>query len=142
MNKYPGTTFAGAVTDNTSVNKSAWQILKRNHPSMFFHGCVSHGCQLMVKDIFAATKTKKGGQPEPTYPKGYPFEGMLQLAIDCKDLVKFFGDGLPADDRRQLEDLLFFIPEDEQVASTEERKMLLCDQLTQYVIAARREKTA
>lgn len=89
MQKYPDTSFAGAVTDNTSANKAAWEIMKINHPSMFFHGCVSHGLHLMVKDIFAATKTKKSGQSEPTYPDGYPFETMLQLATDCKDVVKF-----------------------------------------------------
>jgi hypothetical protein len=90
MNKYPDTKFAGVVTDNASAYKSAWQMLKQRHPTMFFHGCVSHGLHLMVKDTFAATKTKKAGLPEPTYPEGYPFEEMLQLAVDCKDLVKFF----------------------------------------------------
>lgn len=59
---------------------------------MFFHGCVSHGLHLLVKDIFAATKTKKPGYLEPSYPNGYPFEEMLQLAADCKDLVKFFNN--------------------------------------------------
>jgi len=54
------------------------------------HGCVSHGLNLMVKDIFAASKTKNAGQLEATYPDDYPFEEMIQLAIDCKDLVKFF----------------------------------------------------
>jgi len=90
--KYPHTHFAGAVTDNTSANKGAWEILKGRHPTMFFHGCVSHGLHLLVKDIFAATKTKKAGHLEPTYPDGYPFEEMLQLAVDCKDLVKFFNN--------------------------------------------------
>ena len=90
--KYSQTNFAGAVTDNTSANKAAWEILKDRHPTMFFHGCVSHGLHLLVKDIFAATKTKKPGQLEPSYPNGYPFEEMLQLAADCKDLVKFFNN--------------------------------------------------
>jgi Protein of unknown function (DUF 659)/hAT family C-terminal dimerisation region len=90
ITKYPHTTFAGAVTDNTAANKAAWEILKGRHPTMFFQGCVSHGLHLMVKDIFAATKTKKPGHLEPSYPIGYPFEEMLQLAIDCKDIVKFF----------------------------------------------------
>jgi len=62
IEKYSKTTFAGAVTDNTSANKAAWEILKGRHPTMFFHGCVSHGLHLLVKDIFGATKTKKPGQ--------------------------------------------------------------------------------
>jgi len=92
MQKYPHTSFAGAVTDNTSANKAAWELMKAKHPSKFFHGCVSHGLHLMVKDIFAPTKTKKAGQSESTYPDGYPFEDMLQLATDCKDIVKFFNN--------------------------------------------------
>jgi len=90
--KYKNTNFAGVVTDNTSANKGAWDILKSKHPTMFFHGCVSHGLHLMVRDIFSATKMKKSGQLEPTYPTGYPFEEMLQLALDCKDIVKFFNN--------------------------------------------------
>jgi hypothetical protein len=90
ITKFKDTTFAGAVTDNTSANKNAWKLLKDKYPTMFFHGCVSHGLNLMVKDIFAASKTKKAGQLEATYPDDYPFEEMLQLAADCKDLVKFF----------------------------------------------------
>lgn len=92
IEKYPNTTFSGAVTDNTSANKAAWEILQDKHPTMFFHGCVAHGLHLMVKDIFAATKIKKPGEVEPTYPNDYPFEEMLQLAVDCKDLVKFFNN--------------------------------------------------
>lgn len=92
ISSYPDTNFAGVVTDNTSANKGAWDILKSKHPTMFFHGCVSHGLHLMVKDIFAATKTKKPGEQTATYPTGYPFEEMLQLALDCKDLVKFFNN--------------------------------------------------
>lgn len=54
---------------------------------------------------------------------------------------RFVGEGLPVDTRRDLEDSLVAIPEDGITASTDERKMLLLDQLTQYVIAALREKT-
>jgi hypothetical protein len=43
-----------------------------------------------VKDIFAATKTKKGRDLEPTFPDGFPFESLVQFAVDCKDIVKFF----------------------------------------------------
>ena len=58
--------------------------------SKFFHGCVSHELHLIVKDIYAATKTKKGCSNVATYPVGYPFENMLQFAEDCKEVVKFF----------------------------------------------------
>jgi hypothetical protein len=52
---------AGAVTDNTSTNKKAWGILHDRTPTRLFHGCVSHGKHLMVKDIFAASKRKPPG---------------------------------------------------------------------------------
>jgi len=58
IGKYSQTNFAGAVTDNTSANKAAWEILKDRHPTMFFHGCVSHGLHLLMKDIFAAKKQR------------------------------------------------------------------------------------
>ena len=61
FNAYPSTLFAGAVTDNTSANKNAWQILSKKFPTKYFQGCCSHGLHLLVKDIFAASKTKKPG---------------------------------------------------------------------------------
>lgn len=79
----------GACTDNTSANKSAWKILKKKFPTKFFYGCVSHGLHLFVKDIFAATKTKRGHN-EATYPDNYPFESLLEFAKSCKAVVKFF----------------------------------------------------
>ena len=84
---------AGAVTDNTSTNKKAWRILHDRSPTRFFHGCVSHGLHLMVKDIFAATKRKPpgGGAGEPSvYRDGYPFEYLLHFANACKDVVIYF----------------------------------------------------
>lgn len=87
---YPKTIFAGAITDNTTANKKAWALLYEMHPSMFFQGCTSHGLHLLVKDIFAATKTKKSGHLEPTYPTNYPFEVLLNFVEDCKDIVKLF----------------------------------------------------
>jgi len=84
------TTFAGAVTDNTSTNKKAWGLLNNMFPSRYFQGCASHGLHLFVKDVFAATKTKKAGQAESTYPDQYPFEAILEFVASCKDVVKFF----------------------------------------------------
>ena len=49
-----------------------------------------HGLHLLVKDIFAARKTKIPGNSEPSYPIDYPFEDLLELVEDCKDVVKFF----------------------------------------------------
>ncbi|KAH6600482.1 hypothetical protein BASA50_002268 [Batrachochytrium salamandrivorans] len=81
----------GAVTDNTSTNKKAWRYLKEQNPTRFFHGCVSHGLHLMVKDIFAATKKKSVGSAEPVYPdSGYPFEHLLHFATSCKEIVIHF----------------------------------------------------
>jgi Protein of unknown function (DUF 659) len=83
------TPFVGAFTENTKGNK-AWVIRREKYPTMFFQSCTSHGLHLIVKDIFAATKTKKGSHLEPTYPDGFPFEPLVQFAVDCKDIIKFF----------------------------------------------------
>ena len=80
----------GAVTNNTSANKKAWRILKENNPTLFFHGCISHGLHLIVKDIFAPTKRKPPGGGESVYPQGYPFEHLLNFSISCKEVVSFF----------------------------------------------------
>lgn len=84
-----GIKIAGAVTDNTATNKKAWIELQRRYPTMYFHGCASHGLHLLVKDIFAATKAKRG-RPIADYPEGYPFEYLLNFVQDCKDVVSFF----------------------------------------------------
>jgi len=78
------------VTDNTSTNKKAWGLLQITFPSRYFQGCCSHGLHLFVKDVFAATKTKKAGQVEATYPNQYPFELMLEFIACYKDVVKYF----------------------------------------------------
>jgi hypothetical protein len=57
---------------------------------MFFQGCCSHGLHLIVKDIFGASKTKKRGEVEATFPDGYPFEEMFDFVGDVKALVNFF----------------------------------------------------
>ena len=90
MARYSKTTFAGAVTDNSSANKNAWEQLSRKHPSAYFQGCTSHGLHLLVKDIFASTKTKKAKDSELTYPIDYPFENLLEFIEACKDIVKLF----------------------------------------------------
>ena len=63
---------------------------RKDTPHIFFHGCVSHGLHLLVKDIFAAKKKDVSGGGPAEYPAGYPFEDLLQFAIDCKDVVSFF----------------------------------------------------
>ncbi|KAH9276817.1 hypothetical protein BASA83_000328 [Batrachochytrium salamandrivorans] len=59
IQKYNPTEFAGVVTDNTSTNKKAWTLLREMFPFCYFQGCCFHGIHLLVKDIFAATKTKR-----------------------------------------------------------------------------------
>ncbi len=84
------TVFAGAVTDNTAANKKAWSLLEERFPSFYFQGCCSHGIHLLVKDVFAATKTKKPGDEERTFPIGYPFAQLLTFVSRCKQIVRFF----------------------------------------------------
>jgi hypothetical protein len=90
IREHPSIIFAGAVIDNTSTNKKAWGLLQITFPSRYFQGCCSHGLHLFVKDVFAATKTKKAGQVEATYPDQYSFELMLEFITCCKDVVKYF----------------------------------------------------
>ena len=86
-----GDRAAGCLMDNTATNRAAWKILEENHPSKFFYGCTSHCLHLLTKDIFAATKTKRGrGSAVALYPDGYPFEQLLKFALACKEIVKFF----------------------------------------------------
>jgi hypothetical protein len=81
--------FAGAVTDNTAANKKAWLLLEERFPGCYFHGCCSHGIHLLVKDIFAATKTEKQGDLEASsFPTGYPFEEMQIFVAECRRVVK------------------------------------------------------
>lgn len=79
-----GDNVIGAITDNTAANKKAWKTLEEKYPQRFFHGCVSHGLNLLVKDIFAAKKATGG------YPEGYPFEDLLLFTNNCKEVVSFF----------------------------------------------------
>ena len=65
---HKNTTFVGVVTDNTSTNKKAWRVLPDTFPSCCFQGCTSHGCYLLVKDVFGAAKTEEGNCLEATYP--------------------------------------------------------------------------
>jgi Protein of unknown function (DUF 659) len=82
--------FAGVVTDNIAANKKEWEMLSERFQSLLFQGCVSHGLLLLVKDILAASKTRKTGESEATYPNGYPFVPLVKFSSDCKYVVKFF----------------------------------------------------
>jgi hypothetical protein len=93
IKSHPDSRFCGAVTDNTSANRSAWMKLKLIFPNLFFQGCMSHGLHLLVKDIFAPSKTLRNADQEgdaAAFPSGYPFEHLLNFAEDCKELVKYF----------------------------------------------------
>ena len=79
-----GDNVIGAITDNTAANKKAWKTLEEKYPQRFFHGCIYHGLNLLVKDIFAARKSTGG------YPEGYPFEDLLLFTNNCKEVVSFF----------------------------------------------------
>jgi hypothetical protein len=85
-----GSNVVGAITDNTSTNKKVWKKLEQKYPNRFFHGCVSHGLNLLVKDILAATKKQPPGGGPAQYPLGYPFEDLLLFVLDCKEVVSFF----------------------------------------------------
>jgi hypothetical protein len=77
-----GENVVGAITDNTATNKKMWSILEQKYPACFFHGCVSHGLHLLVKDVFGSKKPTRGGAE-------YPFEELQQFSNDCKEVVTF-----------------------------------------------------
>lgn len=85
-----GDNAVGCVTDNTAANKKALKELEQKYPNRFFHGCVCHGLNLLVKDIFGAKKKIPEGGGPAQYPDGYPFEDLLLFTADCKDIVSFF----------------------------------------------------
>jgi hypothetical protein len=89
IEKLSSSHVVGAVTDNTSTNTVAWSLLKQRFPGILFQGCASHCLHLLVKDIFCATKTKRG-QNVATYSDDYPFEYLLEFVEECKELVSFF----------------------------------------------------
>lgn len=77
--------------DNTAATKAAWHLLRNAYFSMFFHGCPPHGLHLFVKDIFSATKTKRGSDFNSLkYPDGYLFNRLLMFTNEVKDILKFF----------------------------------------------------
>jgi Protein of unknown function (DUF 659) len=80
---------SGVTMENSTTNKSVWDLLKREHPDLYFQGCLSHGFHLFAKDIFAATKAK-GGRDVSDYLDGYPFKDLLSFIDICKKVVKFF----------------------------------------------------
>jgi hypothetical protein len=86
-----GVNQLGVVTDNTSTNRAAWIILQTKYPNKFFHGCVSHGLHLLVKDIFAATKADRG-RDLADHPDGCAFDYLLEFSQDCEDVVSFFSN--------------------------------------------------
>lgn len=63
--------LSAVVTDNASVMKKAWDILKKDYPNVFFLGCISHSLNLLIKDICKISWVK-------------------MIIKDCKKIVKYF----------------------------------------------------
>ena len=42
----------GLVTDNAAVMRKTWRILKRNNPTFYAYGCITHCFNLLNKDIY------------------------------------------------------------------------------------------
>ncbi|OWY98602.1 Transposase, partial [Phytophthora megakarya] len=70
--KLPFLTVAAVVTDNTATNRLVWRKMQREHPKIFFHGCVSHTLHLVVKDLVHRLPCLK------------------KLEDDCRKIVHFF----------------------------------------------------
>ena len=71
--------ISGAISYNMSTNKNAWKFLKEEIPSQFFHGCISNGYHLLVKELCSATKTihpSVSGNPT-SYLSDYLFADLL-----------------------------------------------------------------
>ena len=83
---------SSTITDNKSANKNELKIPNEKFPSQLFHGCISHGFNLLVKDIFSATKIVplRVSEDPASFPDDYPFEDLLEFVLSCKEVVTFF----------------------------------------------------
>jgi hypothetical protein len=79
--------YAGAITDNTSTNKSMWETLKREFPTKFFYGCAAHVWHLLVKDLFTLP-AKYSSNPE-----GFILNCFVELHESCTEIIKTFKRG-------------------------------------------------
>jgi len=43
--------ISAVITDNTSVMKKAWRLLRFNYPEILFLGCIAHSLNLLIGDI-------------------------------------------------------------------------------------------
>jgi hypothetical protein len=60
------------VTDNAYNIKSAWAKLKNKYPNLLTYGCMAHGLNLLLKDLFKKITT------------------LSRCAAKSKDVIKFF----------------------------------------------------
>jgi hypothetical protein len=60
------------VTDNAYNMKSAWAKLKNKYPNLLTYGCMAHGLNLLLKDLFKKITT------------------LSRCAAKSKDVIKFF----------------------------------------------------
>ena len=87
-------TIAGCVTDNTSANKKAWELLGSKYPEKFFYGCVSHTLNLLVKNLFG--KDEENGVAGVDFPEDMTdnpriaFRGIQKFIDDCKNVAVYF----------------------------------------------------
>ncbi|CAG8489323.1 7881_t:CDS:2 [Scutellospora calospora] len=72
--------IACVITDNTSVMKKAWNILKRNNPQILFLGCIAHNLNLLIGDILKlkwATNTLMSSKKLVYYFKKHQIPGAI-----------------------------------------------------------------
>ena len=147
---------AGAITDNTSANKSAWKILEAMYPDKFFHGCVSHTLHLLLKDIMGSNK------------QWCPFDTLVEFINKCKEIITFFknhhalnhqlrknqkeqnlkslamprytDEKLEPKLREELEEFIVNFPFDKEIPS-QENKIATYRQLMEFFISANGHKT-
>ncbi|XP_023313145.1 uncharacterized protein LOC111693179 [Anoplophora glabripennis] len=59
------------VTDNARNMKLAWSLLKEKHPHLVTYGCIAHGINLLLKDLYSLPSVSK-------------------CTASIKDIIKFF----------------------------------------------------
>ncbi|TDH71371.1 hypothetical protein CCR75_006591 [Bremia lactucae] len=86
--------ISGVVTGSTEYHSRAWNMLKAEYPTKFFYGCICHALHLAIMDIFGPQQPLESDpsrQVSSTQgPMEFPFQDLVELTINCNELLSFF----------------------------------------------------
>ncbi|KAH6590524.1 hypothetical protein BASA61_005283 [Batrachochytrium salamandrivorans] len=145
----------GAVTDNTTTNQSAWSILKKKYPSLFFQEKSEHVLHHIgsARDFIQAIGKQKESQQKIhdiiTDERSYLLQ-LLQSRLDFLygDAIgiaylldpRFVGEKMTAFERTRVEDLIFDYGSETEQSQQMGKKEEMYLQYTNFVIKANHNK--